>query len=225
LGTPHVSFLPHVLFLPLPENHPIQHIMTLTEFTAIVQATPEPVVLLEGRRSIPDHDAALASHTAGMLVKRFPELRFRSGNAQGTDQAFSEGIAQLAPWRLQIVAPYAGHRKNARHAQALYDSPESLSSVQEEVLACKTAAASPKNKGLIDKRGKKGALAAKAAYLIRDTMKVTGHSALFPKPVCALFFVDLNDPFAGGTGHTIRVCQQEGVPFALQDSWMMWFPK
>jgi len=199
--------------------------MTLAEFAAIVEATPEPVVLLEGRRSIPDHDAALATHTAGMLVKRFPALRFRSGNAEGTDQAFSEGIAQVAPWRLQIVAPYAGHRKSARHAHAVYDSPESLGSVQEEVVACKTAAASPKNKGLIGKRDKKGALAAKAAYLIRDTMKVTGHSALFPKPACALFYVDMNDPFAGGTGHTIRVCQQEGVPFAFQDCWQNWFPR
>jgi hypothetical protein len=199
--------------------------MTLAEFTAIVEASPEAVVLLEGRRSIPNHDAALATHTASMLVRHYPALRFRSGNAEGTDQAFSEGIAQVAPWRLQVVAPYAGHRKSARYADAVYDSPESLGSVQEDEVAYKTAKASPKNKGLIEKRAKKGALAAKAVYLIRDTMKVTGHSALFPKPACALFYVDLNDPFAGGTGHTIRVCQQEGVPFAFQDSWQQWFPE
>jgi hypothetical protein len=199
--------------------------MTLAEFTAIIEAAPGAVVLLEGRRAIPDHEAALATHTASMLVKQFPALRFRSGNAEGADQAFSEGIAQVAPWRLQIVAPYAGHRKSARYSQAVYDSPESLSSVQEDVVAYKTAMASPKNKGLIGKRDKKGALAAKATYLIRDTMKVTGHSELFPKPACALFYVDLNNPFAGGTGHTIRVCQQEGVPFAFQDSWQQWFQK
>jgi hypothetical protein len=79
--------------------------MTLAEFTTIVQSTPEAVVLLEGRRSIPDHDAALATHTARMLMEQFPNLRFRSGNAEGTDQAFSEGVAQVAPWRLQVVAP------------------------------------------------------------------------------------------------------------------------
>lgn len=199
--------------------------MTLSEFTAIVVATPEAVVLLEGRRVILDHDAALATHTASMLAKHYPALRFRSGNAEGADQAFSDGIAQVAPWRLQIVAPYASHRKSARHAQAVYDSPESLSSVREDEVAYKTAKASPKNKGLIEKRDKKGALAAKAAYLIRDTMKVTGHSEMFPKPVCALFYVDLKDPLAGGTGHTIRVCQQEGVPYAFQDCWQQWFPE
>lgn len=199
--------------------------MTLAEFTTIVQATPEAVVLLEGRRSIPNHDAALATHTASMLVKHFPALRFRSGNAKGSDQAFSEGVAQVAPWRLQVVAPYSAHRKSARYAEAIYDSPESLSSVQEGEVAYKTATASPQNKGLIGKRDKKGALAAKATYLIRDTMKITGHSEMFPKPACALFYVDLNDPLAGGTGHTIRVCQQEGVPFAFQDSWQQWFMK
>lgn len=197
--------------------------MTLSEFTTIAEASPEAVILLEGRRSIPDQDAALATLTARKLVERFPHLRFRSGNAEGSDQAFSEGVAQVAAWRLQVVAPYAGHRKSARYADAVYDSPESLSSVREDEVAYKTAKASPKNKGLIEKRDKKGALAAKAAYLIRDTMKVTGHSEIFPKPVCALFYVDLNDPLAGGTGHTIRVCEQEGVPFAFQDSWQQWF--
>ena len=43
-------------------------------------------------------------------------------------------------------------------------------------------------------------------------MKVTGHSEQFPKPICGLFYVDLEDPMAGGTGHTIRVCRQERVP-------------
>jgi hypothetical protein len=53
-------------------------------------------------------------------------------------------------------------------------------------------------------------------------MKVIGHCDAFPKPICALFYVDLEDPLAGGTGHTIRVCQQEGVPYAFQDSWTLW---
>jgi len=103
-----------------------------------------------------------------------------------------------------------------------YDSPESLSRVRDDEIAYKTATASPKNKGLIAKRNQKSALAAKAAYLIRDTMKVTGHSEDFPKPIAALFYVDLENPSVGGTGHTIRVCEQEGVPYAFQDSWEKW---
>ena len=197
--------------------------MTLSEFTSIVGNSIEPVVLLEGRRSIPADDVVLATLLARELALRFPHLRFRSGNAEGSDEAFSEGIAQVAPWRLQIVAPYASHRKSKRYVDAVYDSPESLSIMHDDEVAYKTSQASPHNAALIQKRGRGGALGAKAAYLIRDTMKVTGHSELFPKPVCALFYVDLNDPHAGGTGHTLRVCKQEGVPHAFQDSWKRWF--
>jgi hypothetical protein len=53
-------------------------------------------------------------------------------------------------------------------------------------------------------------------------MKVVGHSATFARPICGLFYVDLDDPLAGGTGHTIRVCQQEGVAVVVQDAWASW---
>jgi hypothetical protein len=196
--------------------------MTFTEFAAIVETQPDAVVLLEGRRAIPVNDASAARHIASHLARTFPELRFRSGNAEGSDYAFSEGVASVDPSRLQIVAPYSSHRRGFRFSEAVYDSPESLTGLMEDEIAYKTGTASPKNRGLILKRGQKGALAAKAAYLLRDTMKVTGHSEAFPQPVCALFYVSLDDPLAGGTGHTIRVCQQEGVPYAFQDTWREW---
>lgn len=198
--------------------------MTLSEFTAIVQGQPDGVVLLEGRRAISSSDSLNATRLARNLALRFTRLRFRSGNAEGSDQAFSEGVAQVDASRLQVVAPYASHRKSLRYTDATYASPDALSRVQEEAIAYKTINATPKNKGLIEKRTNKGsALSAKAAYLIRDTMKVTGHSDDFSKPVCAIFYVDIEDPLAGGTGHTIRVCKQEGVPVAFQDSWESWF--
>ncbi len=196
--------------------------MTFSEFTAIVQSQPDGVVLLEGRRAISADDYTKATALGRSLALRFPQLRFRSGNADGSDQAFSEGVAQVDVSRLQIVAPYASHRKSIRYTDAIYDSPASLSRVQDSIVASKTISASPKNKGLIEKRDQNGRLAAKAAYLIRDTMKVIGHSDDFMKPICALFYVDLSDPMAGGTGHTIRVCMQEGVPIAFQDRWESW---
>ena len=196
--------------------------MNLQDFTAIVQNQPNGVVLLEGRRAISTGDYAKATALGKSLALRFPRLRFRSGNAEGSDQAFFEGVALVDASRLQVIAPYASHRKSARHPNAIYDSPASLSSVREEEIAYITIKATPKNKELIEKRAQKGRLAAKAAYLIRDTMKVVGHSEDFPKPICALFYVDLKDPMAGGTGHTIRVCLQENVPLAFQDSWRNW---
>lgn len=199
--------------------------MTYSDFKKLVDSNPEGVVLMEGCRAIPADDADLAQELAATLAQSFPDLRFRSGNAEGTDAAFSKGVAAVDASRLQVVAPYASHRRKSRYTDARYDSPDSLSTVKENEIAYKTSAASPKNKGLISKRSGEGRLAAKAAYLIRDTMKVTGHSEDFPRPFCALFYVNLEDPSAGGTGHTIRVCQQEDVPCAFQDSWVAWLKK
>ena len=196
--------------------------MTFAELSSTVHCQPDGVLLLEGRRSIPEQDAVMAKKLAMYLARHFPQLRFRSGNADGTDQAFSEGVAAVDSTRLQIVAPYTSHRKAFRYADALYDSPDTMNRAQEDALAFKTITATPKNKGLIEKRSGKGAFAAKAAYLIRDTMKVVGHSEQFPKPILALFYVDLSKPEEGGTGHTIRVCRQEGVPYVFQDVWQTW---
>jgi hypothetical protein len=150
-------------------------------------------------------------------------LRFRSGNAEGSDEAFSAGVSEVDASRLQVIAPYASHRQKVRYADALYSSPESLSTVQEATITEATVAATPRNANVVYKRTGSPRLAAKASYLIRDTMKVIGYSEEFGPPVCGLFYVDLSDPEAGGTGHTIRVCRQHGIPVAFQDSWINWF--
>lgn len=193
--------------------------MTFEQLQALLTQNAQGVVLLEGRRTIPSGDALKATAIASQLARDFPHLRFRSGNAEGADQAFAAGVAAIDPRRLQIVAPYESHRKSVRYAEAVYDSPESLLTVQEEVVAYKTLTATPKNKRLITKRNEGGPLGAKAAYLMRDTMKVVGYSAAFPKPLLALLYVAPEDPEAGGTGHTLRVCRQEGVPYVFQDTW------
>lgn len=143
-------------------------------------------------------------------------------NAEGAAHAFSQGVAAVDTARLQSVAPYPAHRKNYRLAGAVYDSPSSLSPEQMEEMAKKSIAASPDRRSLIGCFSRGGTLAAKAAYLILDTMKVAGYCAEFPKAMFALFYVDLADPLAGGTGHIIRVCRQEGVPYAFQDVWQSW---
>ena len=196
--------------------------MTLQEFRNLVVGDA-PVVLLEGRRAISPQDASLARGFANRLAREFVRLRFRSGNAEGSDEAFSAGVAEVDASRLQVIAPYASHRKKVRYADALYSSPESLSTVQEAAVTEATVAATPRNANVVYKRTGSPKLAAKAAYLIRDTMKVVGHSEEFGPPVCGLFYVDLADPEAGGTGHTIRVCRQHGIAVAFQDSWMHWF--
>lgn len=88
--------------------------MTFSEFTTIAQSYPDDTVMLEGRRVIPMSDYINATRFARNLA-----LRFRSGNAKESDRAFSEGVAQVDASRLQIVAPYASHRKSIRYTNAI----------------------------------------------------------------------------------------------------------
>jgi len=178
---------------------------------------------MEGRRSIPQPMRGRAEAVGRFLARRYPSARFRSGNAEGSDEAFSRVVAAIDPSRLQIVAPYRSHRRKQRIEGAVYESPESLDPDLEEEIARKTAEATPRNRGMIAKRREPGRVAAKAAYLIRDSMKVTGFSEEYPKATAALFYVDEADPLAGGTGHTVRVCLNEGVPAVFREDWGKWW--
>jgi hypothetical protein len=199
--------------------------MKFHDFAKLISDEQSPTILVEGRRTISADAAATAGRLAGHLAERFPNLLFRSGNASGSDEAFAAGVLAVAPDRMQIIAPYAGHRRKQRHPLARYDSPESLSADALEAIQTMTVAATPANKGLMKWYQRGGKLGSQAACLIRDTMKVAGVSGQLAKPVAALFFVDPADPEAGGTGHTIRVCRNAGVPVFFQQHWATWIQR
>jgi hypothetical protein len=157
-----------------------------------------------------------------MLAQKFPHLRFRSGNATGSDEAFSAGVIDIAPDRLEIITPYEGHRKKQRHPLVSYFSPESLDEAALADVINATNAATPANRGLMKCYGRPGRAGAQAACLIRDTLKVTGIPGKLAPPIAALFWIDPADPEAGGTGHTIRVCRNAGVPTVFQAEWGSW---
>jgi hypothetical protein len=196
--------------------------MHFDDFAALLSTASDPVILIEGRRSIPETSARSAQRVASLLARHFPQLRFRSGNATGTDEAFAAGIIATAPERLEIIAPYASHRQRDRHPLVHYDSPESLVPDALADIQALTIAASPTNRGLMKCYGLGGRAAAQAACLIRDTMKVSGIPGKLTSPVAALFWVDPAHPEAGGTGHTIRACRLKGIPVVFQSDWENW---
>lgn len=196
--------------------------MTFKEFSALISDSSDPVILIEGRRAISPEVAESARKVAAFLAGVFPLLKFRSGNANGADEAFAAGVLEVSPERLQVVAPYASHRKKQRHPLALYDSPESLSPESLEKIKTMSIAATPGNKGLVGCYQRGGKLGSQAACLIRDTMKIAGIPGRLGPPTAALFCIDPAHPEAGGTGHTIRVCRNAGVPVVFQDCWASW---
>lgn len=191
-------------------------------FSALISTATAPVILVEGRRSIPEASAQSAQDLAAMLARRFPTLHFRSGNATGADEAFAAGVIATAPERLQVIAPYANHRLRGRHPLVRYASPESLDPAALADVQALTTAATPANCGLMKCFGRGGRTGSQAACLIRDTMKITGIPGQFSPPTAALFWIDPAAPEAGGTGHTIRACRLKGIPVIFQNHWETW---
>ena len=196
--------------------------MNFEDFAALVSNATDPVILVEGRRSIPETSARSARRIASLLAGRFPRLRSRSGNATAADEAFAAGIIATGPERLEVIAPYASHRQRERYPLVRYDSPESLGPVALADVQALTIAATPANRGLMKCHGRCGRAGAHAACLIRDTMKVAGIPGKLRPPVAALFWIDPADPEAGCTGHAIRACRLAGVPAIFQNQWEAW---
>lgn len=197
--------------------------MTFEQFHKLVSESEAPVVLIEGTRKLLDHDAARLSAFGKWLAENYPHARFRTGNADGADTAFARGVADVDPARLEYVVPYTGHRKKSMATSAYQVSLTDLPQVVEKRSAYLSAYVSPAYDAIMDKRDLIPKLKAKAQYILRDTIKVTGvPEQSLPPATVGIFYVNVEDPMKGGTGHTIRVCQHQNVPVAFQDEWMQW---
>jgi len=182
---------------------------------------PGTVILLEGKRAVLPDDQQKLIGVGKLLAGSTKYILFRSGNAKGADYYFSQGIAQVDPSRLQVIAPYRGHRRasNLGHHTISLDDVD-LASEPDVIFHTKNSSSVAP---LIDGFLKAGdnALTVKARYLLRDTIKVVGTSKLQPATL-AIFYDDLAKPKTGGTGHTMRVCEKNGIPYIDQRVWFKW---
>lgn len=56
---------------------------------------PDAVVLLEGKRKVLPEDAEKLYQLGKMLAEKTKYMRFRSGNAGGSDEHFCNGVADV----------------------------------------------------------------------------------------------------------------------------------
>lgn len=182
---------------------------------------PGNILLFGGKRDIPETEKNLISAFGTMISTNTRHLVFRTGNALGADALFAQAVAVNAPERLQAVTPYSSHRKktNVASYQICLDEVE-LMNEPDVVYHSKS---NTKTKHLVDAyvAGKRDQYSIKAAYIIRDTLMVIGGKDIAPSS-CAFFYDDLNAPMAGGTGHTMNVCQLNNIPFWDQRLWRNW---
>ncbi len=196
--------------------------MTLSALQKLLDSTANPVVLLEGRRKVKPDDKPKLIEFAKNMAMRFPGVIFRTGNADGSDTLFAKGVAEIDPTRIQYVVPYPGMKKGNREDGAQTLSLDQINKVEEEKVEYLTSQQSKSTASMIEyaKNNPDGRLAAQSKYLLRDTLKVTGSDAGdFKPPVVAFFYIDPSDKYAGGTGHTIKVCEELNVPVFTQQDW------
>ena len=196
--------------------------MELSEFTTKYDQE-NTIILLEGKRNVLESDKEKLIQLGNLLATRLPLATFRSGNADGTDFYFSKGVLQVAPDRLQVITPYDNHRQKTNKAYETISLDQiDLLNEPEVVYQSKN---NKKTKSLIDKYvgGAKDRFAIKAAYIIRDTIKVKGTNSGIPPIDFALFYDDEQKPKTGGTGHTMEICDINKVPYLTQSDWEKWF--
>lgn len=156
-----------------------------------------------------------------LLASKTSKIIFRSGNAEGSDQLFSDGVTAVDNKRLQIITPYAGHRqKNNKAYESIALDDINVAAEPEVIYQSK---GNKKTEKLIDLfvSGEKNRYTIKAAYIIRDTIKAIGTNEIKPATI-AIFYDDLKNPGKGGTGHTMSVCKLNNIPTIDQKLWFNW---
>ncbi len=183
---------------------------------------PGNIVLLEGKRDVKEADQDKLVQLGEKLARETKYITFRSGNADGSDLHFSTGVANINSDRLEVITPYSGHRKTTNKA----GTTNSLDDIDltEEPKVVYQSKSRKKTKNLVEKYvdGMRSRYAIKAAYIIRDTVKVIGTNSGIAPIDFGIFYDDLNNPQSGGTGHTMDVCEMNDVPFINQRVWYNW---
>nr|WP_010925668.1 hypothetical protein [Microscilla sp. PRE1]AAK62876.1 MS154 [Microscilla sp. PRE1] len=193
--------------------------MTLEQFITGYDF-PGSIVLLEGKRDV-KQDAEKLFKLGRLLAEQTTHILFRSGNASGADYHFSKRVASIDPTRLQPVAPYKNHHQKEKLTDNFIFLDDT--NLEKESAIITESKEHKSTSTLIDKyldRGK-NRVTVKAAFILRDTVKVIGTSEV-SSTTFGIFYDDLDKPMTGGTGHTMNTCIRNGIKIIDQSVWMKW---
>jgi hypothetical protein len=182
------------------------------------------VVLLAGSREILPMEEEKLRKLGKLLAERSNHMTFRSGNADGADQFFTQGVGEVDKSRIEVFTPYATHKQGNRRGYNAF-SLEEVDVVNEPTLVEQAKENKNTKYGVEQyvKGASKGKTVANGALILRSTLMVTGASNPFVQSAnFAIFYVDKTSVKSGGTGHTIQVCKNLNVPHIDQDTWFSW---
>ena len=187
----------------------------------IIDNKTQPVILLEGKRNVLDFDKERLFKIGKYFAENFPNAIFRSGNADGSDNLFIQGVASVIDSKIELIVPYKGHKKQNIPTTAKvvclneldFDCDTPFVKLTKSLLSKRSAEAI--DKYIINNKITTQSTT-KAAYLLRDTIKVTGFNDV-DKACMGLFYDDLINPESGGTGYTMLTCRTLKIPYFKQD--------
>jgi hypothetical protein len=192
--------------------------MTLDEFIELYDR-PGVVLLFFGKRELPLDEAVRVHNLGKLLISKTQHILFRSGNAQGADEKFINGVADVD--RVQLIIPWNGHRATARVGYHFY-SLDDLTILNED-RAAYTAFTNQPNIRLVTRyiQGYRDRTRSTSAPIIRDAVMVVGHGDIPPATV-ALYWDDLSEPETGGTGVTLGFLRFNEIAAFNQEEWGSW---
>ena len=188
--------------------------MKKNNFWNLFTDNTEKVILLEGARLIKLEEHSQLKNIGSCLRQSLSQCVFRSGNAIGSDAAFTTGVMEIASTRIEIIVPYSTHRlKEIPHNAKVLSLSELDSYELSEIkkISCK---ANPDRAQLVKLYSpvSKSTLSIKASYLLRDVLKLTGLPSSNFKPTFVAIFHTKPQTVTGGTFHTMKVCKYLGIP-------------
>lgn len=195
--------------------------MKFNDFLAMYDC-PGNVVLLEGKRHVREDDRVKLFKLSKLLAENTKHIKFRSGNAAGADNYFSKGFMGKYAEKFEVIIPYKGHRSYDSVGFDVINLEDfHLNNQSGLVIESKI---NRRNLRIFDAyiSGQRNSMAMKAAYLLRDTMKVIGYPPDVKPANIGIFYDDLQNPIQGGTGHTMNICMQNSVPLIDQRTWFTW---
>lgn len=181
------------------------------------------VILLEGTRDITAIESMLLTQSGRHLATLLPNSIFRSGNAPGSDQSFSFGVSEVEGSNIELVLPFNKHRSQQKNntPNARIISLDELSADEINEVKSIGMRANPRHISLLSlyEPGSKNLLSIKAAFLLRNVIKVTGvPSKGFRKAAAGLFQV--NHQKQGGTAFSMNVSRYMGIECYTQEDYL-----
>lgn len=181
---------------------------------------PGSVLIMIGKRQVEKNDELKLIAIGELIASKTKHLKFRSGNAKGADDLFISGVNMVSPNKVELILPYKNHRRNASQYSSRFNVEDYILNDVSPVIEY---AKQNSDFRLIERymNGVNDRYIQNAKYTLRNTLLVLGADQL-QKATCCIYYDDLEKSLNGGTGYTVKLCQELQINSFNQTQWMRW---